>query len=285
MSSTQSHSILAGFALASLAIISAGCNALDFVPLATATATVSETFETAEAPTIVVETFNGSIDISDGERNEVVVEVTKRAGGLDEATAEANLDAIEVSMIQKHNTIRVTARQVGRNHGNLGASVVIAAPKTARLQLKSSNGPIVCEGLQGGIEARTSNARVEVVEAQGAIDAVSSNGSIEIEASDAVVDARTSNARIKFAGSLAAKDQSFKTSNGAIDLVLPPDSQFHLNCSTSNASVSCKFPVDREGKNRRTRLKGDVGEHPSFSITATTSNAHIDIRQANAEAD
>ncbi len=259
----------------------AGCNALDLTSLVTARSTVAETFETGAAPQIIVDTFNGSIDVSDGKDDEVVVEVNKQASGINQEAAEAALDEVEVSLVQKDNTIHVSAKVTSGRRGNRGASVVIAAPKGARLQLISSNGHVVCEGMRGAIQTITSNGHVDVVGGTGPIDITTSNGAIEIEASEAAVAAKTSNARIRFSGSLAAGDQKFHTSNGSIRLSLPADSQFKLDAATSNGRIACGFPLDEQGKSRR-KLTGTVGEHPTSAISAITSNASIAIGKAGA---
>jgi DUF4097 and DUF4098 domain-containing protein YvlB len=282
MSTIRARNATGSFVMGLLVLaLSAGCDVMDFVPLVTATKTISEEFKTGQSPKVVIETFNGSIDISDGQSDEVVVEVTKRAGGFDAQAAEANLNLIEVSIVEKGDTITVTARRLGRLAGNSGATVVIAAPKAARLLLKSSNGHIITEGMEGGIDAKTSNAKVEVVEGRGAIDVTTSNGGIEIEAADAVVDARSSNARITFRGSLADKDHQFKSSNGRIELFLPADSQFRFDCSTSNAKVQCDFPNTPTTSGRKRKLAGTVGQDPRGTIVAATSNAGINIHKAD----
>jgi hypothetical protein len=260
--------------------ISSGCGAIDFMPLVEATSTVSETFTSNDAPLIIVDTFNGAIDVSDDAQNEVVVEVTKRARGIDQDVAEANLSHVEVTILQKENTIQVIARSRGQGIENLGASVVIAAPKGAKLQLRSSNGHIVCEGTQGGIKAHTSNGKIEAVAARGAIQAATSNGGIDIDATEAVVDARSSNGSVRFKGTLASSEQQFTTSNGSIRIALPPDSQFSFDAATSNGKVSCDFDHAGDGNRRGTQRKGTVGDHPTASIQAKTSNGSIQIRKA-----
>ena len=265
--------------------LSAGCNVLDFVPLTSASKTVSEVFATSDAPEIIVETYNGQIDISPGDRDEVVVEVTKHASGFDQPEAEANLDRIQVTMTQEGNKIHISAKRSGMHHGNSGAAIVIAAPAASLLQVKTSNGKIVCEAMSGGLDAHTSNGKLEVIQAKGPLKLSTSNGGIEIEATEAIVDAHTSNGRIEFQGTLAAYDQLFKTSNGGIVLALPADSQFELDASTSNSRVGCAFTLKGEHNKRRTKLKGTVGENPTCSITATTSNGPIDIRKAGVSAD
>jgi DUF4097 and DUF4098 domain-containing protein YvlB len=252
-----------------------GCD----LPLFTASETVSDVFKTSATPRIVVETFNGSIDISNGAQDEVVVEVTKRAGGFDQGSADRNLENIEVSMAEKDNEVRISVQRHGYSMGDCGASVVIAAPKGAKVDLKSSNGYIVTEGMQGGIAARTSNGRVEVYEGTGQIEAESSNGSIHIEATGAGVIAHTSNAKIEFEGTLTDQSQHFRTSNGRIEVTLPADSQFRFQASTSNARVDCEFPYQAEGSESRRRKSGTVGDDPKGLLKLATSNASIDIRR------
>lgn len=276
--------VVAGlFVLASLAT---GCNPLDYAPLASAESTLTEEFQFAKPVKIVAQTFNGTIDVSPSESSEVVVEVTKRAGGFDRQTAEANLEYVEVSMVQKDDAIVVTAQKVGSRSGNFGANVVIAAPAGSPLQLVSSNGHIVTEGMVGGIVAKSSNGKLEVYEGGGAIDLSTSNGPIAIEAKDAKVIARTSNGRVKFNGTLTAGKQTFKSSNGRIELAMPRDAQFQFEASTSNSRVKCGFPFEqKDGSKRGRRLSGQVGKDSACSIVAATSNGSIDIHPADATSD
>lgn len=277
MSRLKSHHIGLWSLGAVLLLLSLGCE----LPMFTATETVSEVFDTSATPHLVVETFNGSIDISNGQDDEVVVEVTKRAGGFDQSAAERNLDHIDVSMSQDDNEIRVTVRRTGHTMGDCGASVVIAAPPGAKIDLKTSNSYIVAEGMRGGIEAKTSNARVEIYEGTGEIEADSSNGSIHIEASDAVVDASTSNARIEFEGDLADASHRFHTSNAGIEVALPADAQFRFEARTSNGSIDCDFPYDQDVSKSRRRKSGSVGHNPACRLELSTSNNSIDIHPAD----
>lgn len=268
-----------GFSLVS-SVMCAGCNALDFVGLATAKTTLSEDFKTGKTPQIVVETFNGSIDVSQGKDSEVVVDVTKRARGFDQQAAEANLDSVEVTMIQKDDSIHITAKRIGPPQIDCGADIVIAAPVGSRLQLRSTNGHVVCEGLQGGIEATTSNGKLEVVDGRGSIDVATSNGAITVEAVDASIDAETSNGPVQFRGSLANGENRLRTSNGRIDVALPKDASFRVEGATSNGRIQCEFPLAVEGRSRRNRLEGQIGENAACSLVLSTSNGGIKLRYA-----
>ena len=114
--------LVLGFLLATATAV--GCD----LPMHQASETVTEVFETGAKPKIVIETFNGAIDISNGQSDEVVVEVTKRASGFDQNSAEENLESIEVIMTAEDDVVHVRVKRVGRRIGNSGASVVIAAP-------------------------------------------------------------------------------------------------------------------------------------------------------------
>lgn len=276
----HTHRLRQWLALAGLAslVLSPGC--IDSVPLVTIHSTMVEEFKTGSQPKIEVETFNGHIDVSDSADDEVVVEVKKRASGIDAATASANLNDVHVTVIQKGDTIQVIAQRASGSHVNCGAEVAITAPKRSRLKLKSSNGHVICEGLQGGIQAKTSNASIEVVGSTGPIDVRTSNGGIEIEATGAVVDAHTSNARIRFSGSLADAKQSFKTSNGSIDLKLPPNSQFKYQISTSNARATNDFDPST-GNKRGQSMAGVIGSDPKCKIEAHTSNASVSVSKGD----
>jgi DUF4097 and DUF4098 domain-containing protein YvlB len=261
-------------------VLSSGC-LLD-IPLATAKKTLTEEFKTSDEPTIIVETFNGSIDVSPSNGGEVVVEVTKTASGIDEGTAEANLENVEVSMIQKENQVHISARKID-SHIQCGASVVISVPAAAQVKLKSSNGAIVSEGVHGSVEATSSNGKLEIIEGSGPLKLATSNGGVQIEATNAQIDARSSNGRVDFRGTLADGEHRLKTSNGKIRISLPADSRFEFDGSTSNSRIECEFPITADGKARRTRLRGTVGDHPACKITASTSNGGIELRKLSGD--
>jgi DUF4097 and DUF4098 domain-containing protein YvlB len=259
-----------------LVAMASGCD----LQLSQATATYHDVITTTAAPKIIVETFNGSIDISNGMDNEVVAEVTARASGVSEVQAAENLNRIDVLIAQISNDeIHVRAKRIGRIHGESGADVVIAVPANSQVELKSSNSYIVSEGLRASVTAETSNARIEVVDASGRIRAETSNAPIQIEATGAEVTADTSNAAIRFEGTLGPGNHKLETSNGPIDVRLPADSQFRYAARTSNGEVDVEFADRIEKAHRRSRKSGTVGDNPQFSLELETSNSSIRIRQ------
>jgi len=273
-----------GALLLTTVLPSAGCNALEFMPLVSATKTLSEDFKTGPTPKIIIATFNGTIDVSRGTDDKVVVDVTKSASGFDQATAEASLDNVQVTMVQKADSIEITAKQLDKRPGNFGAAIVIAVPRGAVLDLRTSNGAVVCESIDGDIEAHSSNGKLEIVEGRGKLKLATSNGTIKIDAKDAAVNARTSNGRIEFAGSLADGQHKFKTSNGRIEMYLPDDASFRFTGSTSSSRVRCDFPhTSRRSQHGRGHLEVTVGgqTEPKCEIVANSSNGSISLKPAS----
>ena len=268
--------LLSAFLILVLSVGLTGC--IVNVGLAEATETVNNTFTTGSQPTIIVETFNGRINIQTGTDGQVAVSVLKKGSGNNQAAAEDDLKNIDVSMTQDGDTIRIIARRTNQGLvNNSGAQVDLTVPEAAVLDLTTSNGRITSTGVRGDLRLSTSNGEIDVQGGQGVQNLSTSNGRIQVEAQSAQVNARTSNGQISFSGSLADGDHSFETSNGQIEISLPASSQFSLDASTSNGRISMEFPITTSGTTTDNQLRGTVGDNPGVSIRVETSNGAIKI--------
>jgi DUF4097 and DUF4098 domain-containing protein YvlB len=269
-------------ALVFLAVTSLGCGITLDLGRFTAEEVVSKSFEVSGTPRVVVETFNGSIQVTTGAGNTIKADVTKRGAGSTQAAAQDDLKNIEVVMTQDGNTVRIIARRTNQpfNTGNSGAQADVQVPAGAILELASSNGQLSVNGATGDGTARTSNGRIDVEGSQGRLKLDTSNGNIEVNSDSAIVTAKTSNGQIIFAGTLAQGDHSFISSNGRITLTLPSGSSFRVTADTSNGRVTSDFAIKPSGGSDEKNLRGTAGENPSVSIEAHTSNSNIEIRQS-----
>lgn len=288
--------------LASLVIVVlmlSACGANIRINPFTAEETVTQSFTPATTPRIVVEMFNGTIDVVTGNDNTVSVDVVTRGGGLSQTEAEDDLQNVEVTMTQDGDTIRVTARRTDQrvDIGNSGASARLRVPSGAILDLRSSNGSIVTSGPVGDVKAQTSNGPIDargplgqldlntsngpitVNGGSGLIAVETSNGPIDITADAAVVNGRTSNGSFRFSGSLAQGRSEMRSSNGSIVVTLPATAQFVVDADTSNARISSDFAVTAQDFSDD-RLRGTVGSDPGTTLELHTSNGPIEIRQS-----
>lgn len=110
------------------------------------------TFKVTGAPDLVLETFDGAIEVHSWDRNEVEVEVEKRA------MEQSLIDQMKVDVEQKGDRIvvRVTgpARADFRGvtigmHISPTARLRVAVPRATNLEAKSGDGSIRVESLDG----------------------------------------------------------------------------------------------------------------------------------------
>ena len=284
--------------LMTVVVMLSACGANIRINPFTAEETVTQSFTPSAAPRIVVEMFNGSVDVVTGNDNTVKVDVVKRGGGMSQAAAEDDLKNVVVTITQDGDTIRVVAKRTDQrvDLGNTGASAKLRVPNGAILDLRSSNGPITTSGpvsdvtaqtSNGPINARgslgqldlnTSNGPITINGGSGLIDVETSNGPIEITADNAVVVGRTSNGPFRFTGTLAQGRNEMRTSNGSIVVTLPANATFVVDANTSNAKISSDFAVTAQDFSDD-RLRGTVGSDPGTTLELQTSNGPIEIRQ------
>jgi DUF4097 and DUF4098 domain-containing protein YvlB len=257
---------------------------------------------------LAVETFNGSVEISGWDQETVDISGTKY-GPSQQAADDL---PVEIDHTPEAVSIRVT-RPIERR-GNRGARFAIKIPRGARLDrivssnggihtldgtgpahLRTSNGTIHVRGLRGALDAQTSNGAVELLDVDGDVTAHSSNGRIRAEGLRGALDATTSNSGIIAKLERAEQSVRVETSNGSIDLALPPgfrhDVRAHTSNSgitlrlpptmnaqvsahTSNSSVSSDFDMRMQGAFSRSRMEGVIGSGGPL-IDLSTSNGSI----------
>lgn len=263
---------------------------------------------------VSLESFNGSIEISSWEKDEVEVNGTKYAA------SEDLLKQIKVEGENQNGTLRFRVSRPEGRWGNGGAKLVVRVPKKVTLpSVNSSNGGIRIESIDGAIRARSSNGGIRVRSIHGALNLETSNGTIEANSVEGDLDAHTSNGAVRVEGlrggftartsngSINAridapadgKPIKVRSSNGGIDLALPgyknqeieaessnssitvrlpASASAELRASTSNSSINSEFPVASSGGTSKHRLEGKLGQGGS-TIRLGTSNGSIRIQK------
>jgi RNA polymerase sigma factor (sigma-70 family) len=274
----------------------------------TAQEVVSKTFQTGARPSLHLEVFNGAITVTRASERTVNVKVTKQTRAPDADAAKKALGEIDVKMDQDGDKVRVEVRgpKEHKPETNLGASAEVQLPPGANLDLHTSNGPVTLTGGTGNGVVWTSNGPITVKGSRGRLDLRTSNGGVEVEAEQVQAKITTSNGNVQFRGSLAEGTHTFHTSTGNLVLTLPASTAGRVDAQTSNGRVTCNFPMhhlvgagsltvgretpERSGakeepKRRRNRsstssLHGSIGEGSALTLTLSTSNGNITIRQA-----
>jgi len=260
---------------------------------------VTKSFKTGKAPTLVLELFNGSIDIVADADNAVNARVTKQSQADTRPEAEEAMKNIEVAMAQEKDTVTITARRLEQKnwHRSEGASAEIHVPPGAALNLKTSNGAVKLTGGTGRVTVHTTNGSVHakdskgslnldttnggivVTGASGTVELKTTNGPIDVQAEKALVKAQTSNGEIRFSGSLADGKHSLDTSNGPIVLTLPASARVRVEARTTHGRIVSDFPGGSKELAEKGRFDAVIGEKPAAEVKLHTSNGPIEIRK------
>jgi len=218
-----------------------------------------------------VEGFNGSIEISVWDQETVDVSGTKYA------RSQADIANIRVDIDHNPDAVSIRAARPLRM-GNYGIRFAIKVPRNAiydriitsngsiraydgvgPARLKTSNAHIDVQRLRGSLVAETSNGPVDLIDVDGSADVRSSNGHIRIDGLRGSLDASTSNSTVRAKIDRAADSVRVSSSNGSIDLALPPGTICPVRAHTSNSGITLRLP----------------GGEPNARLSASTSNGSI----------
>ncbi|MGH9385239.1 MAG: DUF4097 family beta strand repeat-containing protein [Vicinamibacterales bacterium] len=267
-------------------------------------------FKITGQPEVVLDTFDGSIEIHSWDRDEVEVEIEKRA------MEQSVIDAIKVHAEQRGNRVevRVTgpAREfhmtIGRNMSP-SARLRVALPRASRIQASSSDGTIRVADVDGTITLRTADGSVAATRVSGEISIHTDDGSIRVERAagkldletgdgSIVLDAKPSTLRLKTgdgtiraqidSDSEMAADWDLSTEDGSVILTLPSSFNGELDAETRDGTVRATHPLlrgadlDRGGddrddrRERRRSLRTRMGEGGK-SLRVRTGDGSIRI--------
>ena len=206
-----------------------------------------------------LDNFNGSVEITGWDQNTVDVSGTKYAD------TEERLREISIEASNSGNSVQIRTVHPVYTHGNMGAKYVIRVPRQTELnEIRSSNGSMRIEGINGNAVLHTSNGSVRLSSIHGDVDATSSNGGVEVkdvngrmsfhtsngsvhaDGVEGSVTARTSNGglQIRLRNTSPSNPIRLESSNGSVDLELERAQAGDVIVSTSNGPITLRMPAD-----------------------------------------
>ena len=231
-----------------------------------ATASETRTFTVTSPPTVTLDTFDGAIEVHSWDRNEVEVVVDKQAQD------DALLAQIVVEQSQEGNHVTLRVRgpaEASRSGLVIGvsfsprATLRVALPKSATLELKSGDGSITVEDvagsvtlqsgdgsivgtrLSGDVRARTDDGSIRLRETTGKIDVETLDGSIVVNGTLTHLRAVTGDGSVKIGaegGSTLAADWLVETGDGSVEVRLPRAVSAVVDASTSDGVIRSSYP-------------------------------------------
>lgn len=255
------------------AMLSAGCE----VNLNTEGLSARETltFKVTGQPEVILDTFDGSIELHSWDRPEVEVEIEKRA------MEQALLDEIKIDSQHKDGTVTVKVTGPTRAqfrgvtvgvHISPTARLRVAVPRNSNIQASSSDGSIRAEAIEGKlvlttadgtvsgsrlggtIQVRSGDGSIRLDNVTGNLDLETTDGTIGLDAKPSVLKARTGDGsiRINIDTDTAMTDNwELTTSDGSVTVMLPNTFNAELDAETSDGAVRASHPLLADEADRR----------------------------------
>jgi len=249
---------------------------------------------------LALTTFDGSIELHSWDRNEIEVEVEKRA------MEQGLLDQIKVDAQQQGDKVTITITGPARadRHGvTIGmhisptARLRVAVPRNINITATSGDGSIRAEAIEGrlvlhttdgsvngsrlggDIQIRSGDGSIRLDHTTGKLDLETTDGSIGLDVKPTVLRARTGDGSIRASiepDTVMSDNWELTTSDGSVTVTLPGLFNSELDAETSDGVVRANHPLlpderqergdgeDRDERRERRRMlhqkMGDGGK-------------------------
>jgi DUF4097 and DUF4098 domain-containing protein YvlB len=283
-------------ALVVLAGLAAGC--VVTVDTGQYSAREEKRFTVTGIPDVNLTTFDGSIEVRAWDRQEVYVEIEKRAAD------ETWLQKLEVKTEQVANRITIEVRQpTGQSRlfhvgSSPSARLIAAVPRQTNLVARSGDGAISLERISGQLDIETEDGSIRGSDLKGDVRAHTGDGSIRLDGTDGRFDLDSGDGGVALAGRLAsvrirtddgvvsvrAEDGStmaegweIRSGDGGVTIELPEAFDANLDASCSDGSVRVdRLRLSASGTSRR-QVKGQIGAGGPL-LTVRTADGSILVR-------
>ena len=227
------------------------------------------TYTLAAGGTLEIVNINGQIEASPASGNQIEVRAEREARANTEDAAKTLLTQLEMRETVTPDQVRIEARgDFGGSRPGRRAEYVIRyrlrVPAGIAVSLKTENGGVRLEGLSNRVAASTTNGGITGRNLTGAVSADVVNGGVIIDLAS------------------VGGDINVSTTNGGVQLTLPPDAKATLEASCVNGGVFIEEGLALQTTEAtRRRMTGTLnGGGPR--ISAETVNGGVRIRARSA---
>ena len=215
--------------------------------------TYTKTFLLGDGAKLSVENTNGNITVTAWDQPKTELNAIKR-GSPDRAA----------QVFFTNNGGNLTIRAAS-NRSNSDVRFELKVPRElARIKLSSVNGAIKLSDVKGEILVEGTNGSIELTDVVGVSRVSTTNGTI----------------RASLLGA-SERNMEFVSTNGSIDLTVPPDFEADLDASTTHGGISIDdaFGVQVEKGVVGQKAKGEIGQGGE-RLRISTTNGNIRLGKA-----
>jgi DUF4097 and DUF4098 domain-containing protein YvlB len=229
----------------------------------------TKTFPLTPGGEVRIINTNGKVEIEGVDGSTVEVHAVRIAKAATDESARQLLPRISIKEDITPDRVSVETERIAGIMIGAGFEVQyhVKAPKSARVNARSTNGPITLSALSGSVTAQTTNGGVKATDLRGGVEARSTNGGVTVDLA-----------------ALGTEKIQLSTTNGGVTLALPETAKADLTATWTNGGMNLapglKIEVSEQSRRRfEGRMNG--GGTP---IELRTTNGGIRVR-ARSEAE
>jgi hypothetical protein len=258
---------------------------------------IKEEFPAAKDSALVINTEFATVDVRAEDRESIVVQGLRKAGGDTQEEAREYLESVDLSVKKKGNGIHITGGLKRKKHETSRndyrrIQITVLLPSYVKTNIKNKFGSVEVKGLQADLEIKNGFARTLLENTTGILEVqnefsditvsqhagggkVRGNfGKLVIDGWSGPLDVRSSYAPTKLSNLTVTDDINIKNEFAPIVLHLKEGINAVISAKTSFGKIQCDFPI--EGKKTGTELKAQLGEGgPSIEISNQFSDIHL----------
>jgi hypothetical protein len=174
---------------------------------------------------------NGGIQVSGGMRGDIVIQAKVAAWAESAQRARDLVAGVRVNAAS--DKVSAEGPSGTDRRESWSVSYRLAVPTMTSLDLKSTNGGITVENVDGRLEFTTVNGGVKLSAVSGDVHGRTSNGGVDVDLEGAT---------------WQGQGLDVETSNGGVRLRVPEQYSAHLDAGTVNGGISIDFPVSMQGR-------------------------------------
>jgi Toastrack DUF4097 len=176
-------------------------------------------------------TPNGGIQVTGSMRGDIVIQAKVTTWAETQQQARAILAGVRVDAAS--DKVSAEGPQGLERRESWSVSYRLAVPTITSLQLKTTNGGISIEGVDGRLEFTTVNGGVKLSAVSGDVHGRTSNGGVDVDLDGAT---------------WQGEGLDVETSNGGVRLRIPEQYSARLDAGTVNGGISVDFPITLQGR-------------------------------------
>jgi DUF4097 and DUF4098 domain-containing protein YvlB len=261
------------------ACLAAGCDVTVGLDSARYLEREKKDFQVSGTPDLVLNTFDGSIEIRSWDRPEVSVEIEKRGAN------KRAVDEIKVTSAQAGNRITIEVKPPDDRHIRIGfsmsrsARLIVSVPRETNIEARSGDGAISIDRVTGRLQLNTGDGSIKVVDTAGELRVHTGDGTVSLEGADGRLDIETGDGSVALDGKLEAlrlrtgdgtvrvraengskmtDDWEIRSGDGSVRLELPEPFDAELDAHSGDGRVSVS-DLTVKGEVSRNAVRGQLG--------------------------